>query len=508
MKDFVLPPSAGPRLGVQNLDGERQPRQDTHQRDLSATELTNHARPMKIKARAGFRGWCLALLALFCIIQQPAGATPTSGTFYWTTYGASNAYGYGSFSWDGVSLSAGTTQLALLSGLSVDGSLVVGSDGNIYSGRAGRVSQINPSTGAVVSVNSGVNSNVTSIDPTRMTLYVGWKGGTPLATLGTGNSFGTGTPLPLSGDDTGASGLAWDGNGTVWYTTGGEDALGDVGTIDLATFTTTRRLNAISATEITFDPFTGDIFTAGIDGIAQINPATGTVVSTWLNPQGTGLFIQNLAATGTGHLIAFDSNGLLRIWDFSSGSGLIGGPGTIEASTSTQVTDGGMALAALPFGLPVIVSPLAVTGTVAQPFIYQFETSGATSVNVTNLPQGLVFNTTLAAITGIPGAAGTFQVGLSASNSFGTTNATLTITVQTVPAGPVIVSGTCATGRTGRPFSFQLQTKGGSSATHLAVDSLPPGLNLDPSTGFISGVPTADGSFSLAVSAIDGAATT
>jgi len=38
MKDFVLPPSAGPRLGVQNLDGERQPRQDTHQRDLSATE--------------------------------------------------------------------------------------------------------------------------------------------------------------------------------------------------------------------------------------------------------------------------------------------------------------------------------------------------------------------------------------------------------------------------------------------------------------------------------------
>ena len=37
---------------------------------------------------------------------------------------------------------------------------------------------------------------------------------------------------------------------------------------------------------------------------------------------------------------------------------------------------------------------------------------------------------------------------------------------------------------------------------------LPPGLNLDPSTGFISGTPTSDGSFSLAVSAIDGAAIT
>ena len=37
---------------------------------------------------------------------------------------------------------------------------------------------------------------------------------------------------------------------------------------------------------------------------------------------------------------------------------------------------------------------------------------------------------------------------------------------------------------------------------------LPPGFNLDPSTGFISGTPTSDGSFSLAVSAIDGTAIT
>ena len=38
-------------------------------------------------------------------------------------------------------------------------------------------------------------------------------------------------------------------------------------------------------------------------------------------------------------------------------------------------------------------------------------------------------------------------------------------------------------------------------------NALPPGFNLDPSTGFISGTPASDGSFSLAVSAIDGAAT-
>ena len=108
---------------------------------------------------------------------------------------------------------------------------------------------------------------------------------------------------------------------------------------------TTRKLTNVSATAITYESFTGDIFTAGIDGIAQIDPVTGTVVSTWTNPQGQGLFIGNLAATGAGHLVAFDSRSLLRIWDFSSGSKLIGGAGTVIASAPTTVTSGGLYLA-------------------------------------------------------------------------------------------------------------------------------------------------------------------
>ena len=220
--------------------------------------------------------------------------------------------------------------------------------GEFYAGpgnhRAGGIYQINPLTKVFQSISSGVNSNVTSIDPTKTTLYVGWKD-TPLATVGTGTNFGAGTPHPLSGDDTVASGLAFLPDGSVWYTTGGEDQLGNVGTIDLTTYTTTRKLAAISATSITYDPFTGDIFTSGIDGIAQINPATGTVVSTWANPQGMGLFIASLAATGTGQLVAFDGSNLLRIWDFSSGSKLIGGAGTVIASAPTTVTSGGLYLA-------------------------------------------------------------------------------------------------------------------------------------------------------------------
>jgi uncharacterized delta-60 repeat protein len=159
---------------------------------------------------------------------------------------------------------------------------------------------------------------------------------------------------------------------------------------------------------------------------------------------------------------------------------------------------------------PVITSPLVATGTMGLPFTYQFTASGATSLAAGNLPAGLTFSTNLNAITGLPTMAGIFQVGLSATNPQGTTPGTLTITVQPAPSGLVIVSSSCATGRTGRDFSFQLQARGGSSATRFAVDNnnLPPGLNLDPSTGFISGTPTSNGSFGVGVSAIDGTATT
>ena len=160
-------------------------------------------------------------------------------------------------------------------------------------------------------------------------------------------------------------------------------------------------------------------------------------------------------------------------------------------------------------GPPLITSPLAVTATVGLPFAYQFTASGATSLNIPGpVAPGLTFNGRLAAITGIPTTTGTFQVGLNATNPQGPTNATLIITVQPAPSGPVIVSRTCATGRTGRPFSFQLQTKGGSPATHFSADGLPPGFSLDPVTGFISGTPNPDGSFSVAVLAIDAGVTT
>lgn len=161
---------------------------------------------------------------------------------------------------------------------------------------------------------------------------------------------------------------------------------------------------------------------------------------------------------------------------------------------------------------PVITSPLVGAGTVGQPFVYQIEATGATVLDVTNPPPGLHLDSQLRAIVGIPDSPGTFQVGLNASNSQGTANATLVVTVlPPPPGGPIIASGTAATGRVGQPFLFRVYTTGGSPAGSLTVSGLPPGLvtNAVPGlNGLISGTPTVEGSSAVGLTVMDGQFTT
>ena len=142
-----------------------------------------------------------------------------------------------------------------------------------------------------------------------------------------------------------------------------------------------------------------------------------------------------------------------------------------------------------------------------QQFTYQFIATDTTSLSASNLPAGLTFNQLLGAIVGTPTQAGTFHVGLTASNPAGTTNATLTLTVQPPPSTLVITSSTASTGRVGAPFRFQVITTGGSPATTVSATNLPAGLVLNPSTGLISGTPTAEGSSAVTLTATDGGVT-
>jgi hypothetical protein len=162
-----------------------------------------------------------------------------------------------------------------------------------------------------------------------------------------------------------------------------------------------------------------------------------------------------------------------------------------------------------PFVPPVITSPLDATSTVNEQFVYQFLASNASSLDVTNLPSGLNFDSNLGVISGMPADVGTFSVGLSASNEDGDANATLTLTVQPFPtSGPGIMSSTSATGRTGQPFFFQVVTQGASPAARVSATGLPAGLSIDHVTGEITGSATNDGSSAVTLKVTDGSLTT
>lgn len=76
-----------------------------------------------------------------------------------------------------------------------------------------------------------------------------------------------------------------------------------------------------------------------------------------------------------------------------------------------------------------------------------------------------------------------------------------TITV-TVPGPPTITSGTSAGGQVGYPFLFAVKATNVPSS--YSAEGLPPGLGIKTSTGFITGTPTAPGTYNATVRAANG----
>jgi hypothetical protein len=77
--------------------------------------------------------------------------------------------------------------------------------------------------------------------------------------------------------------------------------------------------------------------------------------------------------------------------------------------------------------------------------------------------------------------------------------------IATRSSGPVILTTTLPPATVGIPYSTLLLASGGAFPYTWSVisGSLPPGLTLNPSTGEISGVPTAAGSYTFTVQVTD-----
>jgi len=127
------------------------------------------------------------------------------------------------------------------------------------------------------------------------------------------------------------------------------------------------------------------------------------------------------------------------------------------------------------------------------------------------LPQGLALNTSTGRITGKPTAVGStvFIVRITDSTSATANSDSLRIIVN---AGPLVVlsSGDLPAGRANVDYSQQLLGIGGSPPYTWNVSSgaLPAGLALNPTTGVLSGKPTATGTFIFTVGLKDSTNTT
>jgi hypothetical protein len=206
-----------------------------------------------------------------------------------------------------------------------------------------------------------------------------------------------------------------------------------------------------------------------------------------------------------------------------SGAGVISGtPTTIGASSATiQVTDTASTTASGSFSITISCVPLAITsgltlptGTQNQAYSDQLFSSGGTGAKTWSLVSGsFPTGVTLSSgglISGTPSTSGAFSPQIRVTDSCSTPQtATSTFSLAVNPATvplQITTNPTLPSATTSTPYSVTLSATGGTppyGSWTVTVGSLPTGLNLNASTGVISGTPSVAGTSSFTVRVAD-----
>ncbi|MDQ0917533.1 fibronectin type III domain-containing protein [Paenibacillus sp. V4I5] len=203
-----------------------------------------------------------------------------------------------------------------------------------------------------------------------------------------------------------------------------------------------------------------------------------------------------LLSTVTGNVYSYHDGGLsagelytylLKAYDAAGNAA--DGPST-GVNTNTWMTINAGSIPSGTRGIPYKTSLSAAGGT--SPYTW----------SVIGLPSGLTFDSSKGVIAGIPLSEGISSVTASVYDRLGQ-RIGLSFDITVNPPAMNIVSTSLATGTLGMPYQELLTASGGSSDYTWNVEGLPAGIILDTSTGKLSGVPSAAGTYLLNVSVSD-----
>ncbi len=215
-------------------------------------------------------------------------------------------------------------------------------------------------------------------------------------------------------------------------------------------------------------------------------------------------------------------------WSLSPQIGSISSDGVYTApasvSTSWEVTVTAMASGAEPGTATVALVPpsaLAITtstlpgGTTGTPYQSTLSAAGGTppyswSVGGEGWPAGIGIGTTTGVLSGTPTTAGSYNMTVALTDSVGVKASAvfaLFVAAATCAGCPSfsIMTGSLPAGTVGAAYSATMLATGGVSPYRWSISSgqLPTGLQLDATSGKITGTPTAAGSFWFTASAKD-----